>query len=54
MYYAKWFAYVFKQMIISNVQNFKKISLKNIGLNPSDGLPKISIFDNVIHCIDFA
>jgi len=54
LYYAKWLAFVFKQMVLSNVQNFKKISLKNIGLSPSDGLPKISILDNVVNCVDFA
>ncbi len=52
LYYAKWLAFVFKQLVLFNVQNFKKLALKNIGLNPHDGLPKISVLDNVINCAD--
>lgn len=41
-------------MINSNIQIFKKLSLNHIELNPSDGLPKISIYDNVVNCVDFS
>ena len=41
-------------MVLANVQIFKKLCLKNIGLNAGDGLPKVIIADTVSNGVDFA